>query len=108
MRGVVEKCNLCHGRRHAARERAAAAGIPKTEPVEYVPACVEACPTGAIQFGDLNAPESAPARARDAGAFRLLEKLGTDPKIYYQSKKPWVRNLASAPQPGARKENQRG
>ena len=112
MRGVVEKCNFCHGRRHAARERAAAAGVPKTVPVEYTPACVEACPTGAIRFGDLNAAESGPSQAAATGAFRLLEKLHTDPKIYYQSKKSWVREMANAPQPGdiqpQRKEPQHG
>ena len=112
MRGVVEKCNFCHGRRHAARERAAAAGVPKSVPVEYTPACVEACPTGAIRFGDLNVAESGPSEAASAGAFRLLEKLDTDPKIYYQSKKPWVREMAYAPQPSGdqqqRKEPQHG
>ena len=55
-RGVVEKCNFCHGRWHAARQRADAAGKDDILPGDYVPACVEACPTGAIQFGDLNDP----------------------------------------------------
>ena len=54
MRGVVEKCNFCHGRWHRAKERAAAAGQNDIEPGDYVPACVEACPAGAIRFGDLN------------------------------------------------------
>jgi molybdopterin-containing oxidoreductase family iron-sulfur binding subunit len=109
MRGVVEKCNFCHGRWHAARERAAAAGKPNTEPVDYVPACAEACPTAAIRFGDLNNPASAPAAAAGAtGSFRLLEKLGTDPKIYYRSKKDWVRQIAEAPRPANKKENVRG
>ena len=75
MRGVVEKCNFCHGRWHAAKERAAAAGKREIEPADYVPACVEACPTGAIRFGDLNDPSSEPAQAaQDAHSFRLLEK----------------------------------
>ena len=109
MRGVVEKCNFCHGRWHEARERAAAAGRPDTEPVEYVPACVEACPAGAIHFGDLNDPRS--EVAREAGlpeSFRLLEKLGTEPKIHYRSKRAWVREIASAPRPGIGKETLRG
>jgi molybdopterin-containing oxidoreductase family iron-sulfur binding subunit len=105
MRGVVEKCNLCHGRWHAAKEAAAAAGKPDTEPVDYTPACVEACPTGAIHFGDLNDPASAVAmEAAKAESFRLLEKLNTQPKIYYRSKKDWVREISAAPQPGAGKE----
>lgn len=98
MRGVVEKCNFCHGRLHAAKARAAVRGTREIDPADYVPACVEACPTGALQFGDLNDPNSAAARAaRRPGSFRLLEKLGTEPKIYYHSTRDWVREIASAP-----------
>ena len=106
MRGVVEKCNFCHGRWHAAKERSAAQGRRDLEPADYVPACVEACPTGAIQFGDLNDPAGAPAQAaRQPGSFRMLEKLGTEPKIYYHSKREWVRQIAADP---AGKEKVRG
>jgi molybdopterin-containing oxidoreductase family iron-sulfur binding subunit len=102
MRGVVEKCNFCHGRWHAAKERAAAAGKRDIDPADYVPACVEACPSGAIQFGDLNDGASAPARdAQLPESFRLLEKLGTETKIYYRSKRDWVRQIASAPRPAS-------
>jgi molybdopterin-containing oxidoreductase family iron-sulfur binding subunit len=114
MRGVVEKCNFCHGRWHAAKQQAAAEGKPDNEPVQYQAACAEACPTKAIQFGDLNDPAGAPAlAARSGGSFRLLEKLNTDPKIYYRSKRDWVRESANAPHPfagqhDAGKENHRG
>jgi molybdopterin-containing oxidoreductase family iron-sulfur binding subunit len=91
MRGVVEKCNFCHGRWHAAKARAAAQGRRDIDPADYVPACVEACPTGAIQFCELSARPDGP------GGFRLLEKLGTDPKIYYHSQRDWVREIAAAP-----------
>jgi len=37
-----------------------------------------------------------------------LETLGTEPKVYYQSKRDWVRAIASAPKPGLGKENSRG
>jgi molybdopterin-containing oxidoreductase family iron-sulfur binding subunit len=58
----------------------------------YVPACVEACPTGAIVFGDLNNPEHKVAQlAKSPHSFRLLEKLGLDPQVYYMSKREWVR-----------------
>jgi molybdopterin-containing oxidoreductase family iron-sulfur binding subunit len=109
MRGVVEKCNFCHGRWHAAKERAAAAGKGEIEVGAYVPACVESCPTGAIRFGDLNDASSQPAlAAKDAHSFRLLEKLGTEPKIYYHSKRDWVRQVAAAPRPPTGKESARG
>jgi molybdopterin-containing oxidoreductase family iron-sulfur binding subunit len=70
MRGVVEKCNFCHGRWHAARADGQ---------TDYTPACAEACPTQAIRFGDLA------TLPRPAGSIRLLESLGTEPKIYYHS-----------------------
>lgn len=98
MRGVVEKCNFCHGRLHAARARAAAEGRRDLHPGEYVPACVEACPAAAIVFGDLDDPASEAARlARDEGSFRILERLGTEPKIYYRTARPWVRQAAVRP-----------
>lgn len=96
MRGVVEKCNFCHGRLHAARARAAAAGRRELQPGEFVPACVEACPARAIIFGDLNDPDSEVSRlARDSQSFRLLERLGTAPKVFYRSARAWVRAAAT-------------
>jgi molybdopterin-containing oxidoreductase family iron-sulfur binding subunit len=92
MRGVVEKCNFCHARLHSAQDKAAAAGKNEIDAADYIPACVEACPTGAITFGDLADPASEVARqSRDAGSFRLLPKLGTGPKVYYRSQLAWVR-----------------
>jgi len=100
MRGVVEKCNFCHGRLHAARARAAAEGRRALHPGEYVPACVEACPANAIVFGDLDDPKSEVATlARDGHSFRILEGLGTEPKIYYRTARPWVRQAAAQPTP---------
>lgn len=94
MRGVAEKCNFCHGRLDRARELAAAEGRPADEVVAYVPACVEACPHGAINFGDSRDPESPVARLeRDPRAFRLLEALGTAPKVAYLSADPAVRRI---------------
>jgi molybdopterin-containing oxidoreductase family iron-sulfur binding subunit len=31
---------------------------------------------------------------KDPNAFRLLEKLGTNPKVYYVSNRDWVRKAA--------------
>jgi len=94
MRGVVEKCNFCHGRLHNAEAKAAAAGKTEIDPADYVPACVEACPSLALTFGDLADPSSAVAKkARQPEAFRLLESLGTEPKVYYRSAREWVREM---------------
>jgi molybdopterin-containing oxidoreductase family iron-sulfur binding subunit len=94
MRGVVEKCNFCHARLHAAEDKAAAAGRRDIDPADYVPACVEACPAGAITFGDLADRESGVSRlARDPNSFRLLARLGTEPKVYYHSEQAWVQRL---------------
>jgi len=81
--GIVEKCTFCHHRLQAAREQARADGRPLREN-DYVPACAESCPTAAITFGDLDDPRHRVTRlAQSTKAFRLLEELGTEPKVYY-------------------------
>ncbi len=96
MRGVVEKCNFCHGRLHAAREKAAAAGRREVLDGEYLPACAEACPTGAIAFGDLADENSRVSRLiREKKAFRLLDRLDTGTKVHYYSEREWVRTAAT-------------
>jgi len=94
-RGVVEKCNFCHGRLQTARARAASQGRREPLPSDFVPACVEACPAGAITHGDLADPKSRVAElARSPHSFRLLESLRSDPKIHYLSRREWVREAA--------------
>lgn len=82
-KGVTEKCCFCSHRLQRAKEAAKAEGRPIGAD-EYVPACVEACPTGGMVFGDLDDPESEVARrARDPRAYKVLEELGTAPKVIY-------------------------
>ncbi len=81
--GVVEKCTFCHHRLQKAREQARAEGRGLREQ-DYTPACAESCPTGAIVFGDLDAPSHEVYRlSRDPRVFRLLDGLGTEPKVFY-------------------------
>jgi Fe-S-cluster-containing dehydrogenase component len=102
MRGVVEKCSFCIQRYQAAKDQAYMEGRREIEEDEYQTACAQACPAGAIIFGDLNNPEHAvhrlaqpdpvhAGRPKNPKAFRLLERLGTNTKIYYLSSREWVR-----------------
>lgn len=82
-KGVIEKCTFCHHRLQKARENARAEGRSMREE-DYQPACAEVCPTGAIVFGDLDNPSHRVARLKeDPRAFRVMEDLGTEPKVYY-------------------------
>lgn len=94
MRGIVEKCTFCHHRLNSARAKAYLDGADTVD-VAYTPACAEACPSGAIAFGNLVNPESAVAKlAKDPRAFRILAKLKTEPKVYYLSKHQWIHRLS--------------
>jgi molybdopterin-containing oxidoreductase family iron-sulfur binding subunit len=66
--GVVEKCHFCLQRTRKGR----------------MPACQEACPTGARVFGNLLDPESEIRYVLEHKVvFRLKEELGTEPKFWY-------------------------
>ncbi len=92
MRGVVEKCSFCFHRYQAAKDQAYVDGRDKVEEQEYQTACTQACPAGAIKFGDLNNPDHEVHDLKnDKNAFRLLERLKTNPKVYYVSSREWVR-----------------
>ncbi len=65
------------------RQKAAAEGR-EVEDGEIQPACVQACPAGALVFGDMSNPESkASQMARNQRRYQLLEELGTLPRVTY-------------------------
>lgn len=82
-KGVVEKCTFCHHRWQREKELALTENRSPDKSA-FRPACVQSCPTQAIQFGDIDERNSEVAQlAESSGAFRLLEDLGTEPKVWY-------------------------
>ncbi len=67
--GTVQKCDFCVSRLDEGLQ----------------PTCVEACPTEALIFGDLDDPNSDVSRALSEARlhFRLKEELGTRSSVYY-------------------------
>jgi molybdopterin-containing oxidoreductase family iron-sulfur binding subunit len=88
--GIVEKCTFCHHRIRDKRHEVRREGRPITDgDFQRLPACAEDCPTNAITFGDLDEPGSRVSQlAESPRAQRLLEGLGTEPKVYYLSRNP--------------------
>ena len=86
MGGVMEKCTFCVQKIKRAKDDAHVAGREVLDG-EVQPACVQSCPAEAMVFGDLNDPDSKVSRLADnSRAKRLLEELGTKPKVFYLQK----------------------
>ncbi len=75
-RGTTEKCIFC----------------PALLKDGKLPACAAACPMGAIYFGDQTEDAATNSQGdtvrfselvRENAAYRLLEELGTEPRVYY-------------------------
>jgi Fe-S-cluster-containing dehydrogenase component/anaerobic selenocysteine-containing dehydrogenase len=91
-RGVMEKCSFCVQRIREARAEAIRGREDKEALPDgtIVPACMEACPAGAIAFGDVNDPRSAVSKlAKSPRAMKLLASIGVKPSVSYLTK---VRN----------------
>ena len=79
----MEKCTFCVQRISAA-ELQAGAEHRELKDGEITPACAQACPATALIFGDLNDSESHVSRlSRSTRGSKLLEELGTHPKVTY-------------------------
>jgi Fe-S-cluster-containing dehydrogenase component len=66
-RGVVEKCNFCEERLADGK----------------MPACVEACKSGALKFGELIPGTEVYKAVSSNFALRRKAELGTQPQVYY-------------------------
>lgn len=86
MKGVVEKCSFCSHRLQKAKEQAKYESRSMKEE-DYQPACVEVCPTSAIKFGDLNNKKHEVYQLKKSNrAYKMMEDLGTEPKVVYLSR----------------------
>jgi menaquinone reductase, iron-sulfur cluster-binding subunit len=112
-RGTVVKCTFCSHIWKRERDKLLAKGVTDINAVLYTPACVSACPTGAIKFGDLNDPQSPVYEGnlrRDSRAVRLVHSIDKlrntnpaeyerrikikdypNPKVYYLTSQEWLR-----------------
>ena len=88
-RGVMEKCSFCIQRIRAANKRSSIEERP-IQDGEVVTACQQACPAGAIVFGNQNDPNSALSQAKgNARRYEMLAELSTKPRTSYLAR---VRN----------------
>ncbi|HCN05554.1 MAG TPA: molybdopterin oxidoreductase, partial [Bacteroidetes bacterium] len=84
MRGIMEKCTFCVQRLHEAKWHARDAGRARVLDGEARTACQEACPAGAIIFGDTNDKNSRVSKARNSErGFRVLAELNVRPQVTY-------------------------
>ncbi|HYG36417.1 MAG TPA: TAT-variant-translocated molybdopterin oxidoreductase [Clostridia bacterium] len=94
MRGVMEKCTFCLQRIEQAKitqkVKAGASGDVVVPTDSFTTACAQACPAGAIVFGNLNDPESQVSKLKQLDRdYPVLELLLTKPRTTYLAR---VRN----------------
>lgn len=92
-RGVMEKCSFCVQRIQEGKLNAKSEARVVVDG-DVVAACADACPSGAIVFGDWNDEDSL-VRSKTASprAYQALEEVGIKPNVWYQVK---VRNVEEA------------
>ncbi|HEX2920445.1 MAG TPA: 4Fe-4S dicluster domain-containing protein [Bacteroidales bacterium] len=85
-RGVVEKCSFCVQRIQAKKLEAKLEGRVLND-LEIKPACMQACPAGAIVFGNIKDTGSRVSQLfSDPRRYHLLEELHTLPSVGFLTK----------------------
>ena len=79
-KNVVEKCNFCLERIDSGSSKGLKPGVDR----DATPACVIACPTKAMHFGDLDDPYSEITMlVKEKRGRQFHPEYGTDPSTYY-------------------------
>ena len=90
----MEKCTFCVQRiRRTSRDAKKNGTSVKDGDRALNPACVNACPTGTLVFGDLNDSGSQVSKLRETElddhngrGYHLMEDYGTNPSVIYLKK----------------------
>ena len=93
-RGIMEKCTFCVQRiRRTSRDAKKNGTAVEDGDRALNPACVNACPTGTLVFGDLNDSGSQVSKLRETElddhngrGYHLMEDYGTNPSVIYLKK----------------------
>ena len=85
-RGVMEKCTFCVHRIRGAQHTARLENRPLADG-DVITACQQACPSGAISFGNVKDPTAkVVAAAGSARGYHVFEELNVRPAVTYLAK----------------------
>jgi molybdopterin-containing oxidoreductase family iron-sulfur binding subunit len=84
-RGVIEKCSFCIQRIQEGKLTAKSEGRPLRD-ADVKSACMTACATGAITFGDMNAKDVLSSKLENPLNYIVLEEINVRPSVQYTIK----------------------